>query len=240
MPNLDDNARRLLQALSNKEAAGNHAECLAALPEFVEAEMAGDDAARLFPAVQAHLDLCESCDAVYAEMLDVRLAEEAGQIPEATHLPPLRMPYALRLRRWARELSGATLDALKQGRRELDSAAQAFFDALAQTSERLNLQSQPQAFALGQTDSEALPLVMASYYALTQLMEQHPAAALRALAQAGQLQSALERAAKEEAKRIGLQGQTAQTFIATFVTFGQNNLPQLLELATPSAPDSSD
>jgi hypothetical protein len=240
MSDYDDNARRLLRALSAGEEAGDHDACLAALAEFVEAEMANEDVARLFPEVQAHLDTCQECDALHAEMLDLLMADEAGLISEPDHLPPLRMPREVLIRRWARDTAGAMLDALRQGRRELDSAAQAFFDALTRATGRLDLQAQSQAFALGETDSEALPLVMASYYALAGLVEQFPAADLHAMADVEQLQPVIERAAREEARRIGLKGQTAQTFITTFVTFALNNLPHLLKLATAPPHESSD
>lgn len=244
MTNRDDNIRRLRQALSSGEDPPDHAACQAALPEFVEAEMADEDMARLFPAVQAHLDICEECDALHAEMLDALLAEEAGLLPEVTELPPLNLPRPIRQRQWVRNITDATLGSLKKWRGDLDSATQAFFDALAQTSGRLDLRSPALAFGLGPTDSETLPLVMAAHYALADLIEKHPVSELRALADANRLRPLLERLAGEEARRYGLKGQTVQVFVSTFTDSALGDITRLIDLIDSSSDlptsDSSD
>jgi len=74
----------------------SHEECLAALPAYVDAEMNGERIAEKFPRVKRHLDACEECSAQYAELLQVTLAEQAGEIslptpiptPDLTFLPP--------------------------------------------------------------------------------------------------------------------------------------------------------
>jgi hypothetical protein len=239
MSDSGDNARRLLRALSTGEEVGDHAACLAALAEFLEAEMADEDVARLFPEVQAHLDICEECDALHTEMLDLLMADELGLIPELDHLPSLRMPREVLVRRWARNAAGAALDALRQSRRDLDSAAEAFFDALAQTPGRLGLQEISLAFGLGESDSEALPFVAAAYYALAGISREVEKTSLdlQSKAEAGQLPGMLERTAREEAERVGLRGEAAQTFARALVVYALSNLAQLADL-TKSSPDT--
>lgn len=233
-------ARRLWRALLSGEHAHDHADCQEALPEFIEAEMAGEDAARLHPGVQAHLDSCEACDALHAGMLDALMAEAAGAIPEPAQLPPLRLPRPVRQRQWARQVAGAVLAALGKWQGDLDLAAQSFFDALARAPGRLELAPASAEFGLGSLDSEALPLVMAAYYALVDLAEGHSAAELRALADAGGLRPLLERAAHDEAHRMGLRGVPARTFAASFVALALGDVPQLLDLLSAPADSPSD
>lgn len=227
-----DPARRLIRALSNQPAPEDHAVCQAALSEFIEAEIAGDDTGRLFPEVQSHLDICEECDALHTAMLDVFLADEANQIPEPERAPTLRLPAAVRLRHWATETAGRALDALRQSREDLEGAVQAFFKALAQSSGRLELRTSPQAFGLGESESEALPLVMAAYYTVVNVSRQLRRAGLELapLVERGGAQPIFERAAREEAARVGLKGPAAQQFVQAFVAQALGDLPQFTAL----------
>ncbi len=233
MSELPEGVERLFRAARGEHDLAECEACRAGLPTFVEAEAEGEDAARVYPAVAAHLDVCEACGEEYAALLDIALAEAAGLPGAPGAAPPLVLPRPLRLRRWAHNVASAALDALQRGREELDGAAQAFFDAL--DGERLAVAERSTAFGLGPADSDALPLTMAAYYALLDLTERH-GPALRALAEAGQLRPELERAAGEEARRAGLRGPAAEAFVSSFVDAASANEAEFLDLtADPSS-----
>lgn len=65
--------------------------CQAELADFVDAEMVGENAGRLFPVVKRHLDLCPVCGEIYQDLLDVswQLASDALPCPV---VPEPRLP----------------------------------------------------------------------------------------------------------------------------------------------------
>lgn len=65
----------------------SHEECITWLPEFVDAEIGGERVAEKFPQVKQHLDLCDDCSEQYAELLELTLAERAGDIPVPATIP---------------------------------------------------------------------------------------------------------------------------------------------------------
>jgi len=82
------NALKLARAaFGDVDDALAHAECLAALPTYVDAEIDGARVAEEFSNVKRHLDLCEGCAMQYAELLEVALANQASQIPTTVTIP---------------------------------------------------------------------------------------------------------------------------------------------------------
>jgi hypothetical protein len=79
---------KLARAVLGESGADlSHEECLAALPTYVDAEVAGEPIAQNFPRVKRHLDACEECSAQYAELLQMTLAEQSGEIPMPLAIP---------------------------------------------------------------------------------------------------------------------------------------------------------
>ena len=78
----------------------SHQDCIDALPEYVDAEIAGERLTEKFPQVKRHLDSCGNCSEQYAELLGLTLAERVGEIPtpakipepDLAFLPPLSEP----------------------------------------------------------------------------------------------------------------------------------------------------
>lgn len=233
----EENARRVLRAVAGAEAPGEHEAWLTQLPEYVEDELAGEDLAQRYPELQAHLDQCESCSQVYAEMVDLALAEAAGQLPEVANLPPLELPPPARLSDFVRRVAGATLDALSRKQSELDGALRRFFEALPGATAPLEPAATAQAFGLGQPDTPALALVIASYYAFTAVAgEVGPVQPGRA-ADEHALRRRLDAAARAEAHRVGLTAGEVGPFAATFVKLA---LDALRQPPPPAPPPRSD
>ncbi len=81
--------------LGESDADLSHEECLAAIPTYVNAEMAGEHIAKKFPRVKRHLDTCEECSAQYTELLQVTLAEQAGAILVPSAIPSPNLDFLL-------------------------------------------------------------------------------------------------------------------------------------------------
>jgi len=229
MSQSDENARRLLRVLGGLEASGDHEVWLALLPDYLEVELSGDDPAKRFPDLHAHLDRCEACGLVYAEMLDLALAQEAGKLPEVTNFPPVRLPQPVRQADLVRRVAEATLDALQKSRRDLDGAIRRFFELLATATGPLEPAAMAQAFGLGQADTPAMPLVVAGYYALEAVIRQVGTSDLSSAEARSQLQAQLEIAAQAEARRVKLNPAELTAFVSTFVRLALDELSQSLD-----------
>jgi len=83
-PSLEPLARAVF---GESEPDVSHEECLAALPSYVDAEIAGEHIADKFPRIKRHLDLCEECSTQYAELLEVALAAQEGEIRVSDVIP---------------------------------------------------------------------------------------------------------------------------------------------------------
>ncbi len=70
-----------------EDPALSHEECETQLPTYVDEEVAGLKVAQLYPEVKHHLELCNRCAALYLDMLELALAEAAGQIPLTEPVP---------------------------------------------------------------------------------------------------------------------------------------------------------
>ncbi len=58
----------------------------ALLPRYIDAEIAGGDAAKQFPEAKAHLDQCPDCAEEYAGLRQIAKLEARGSLPEAEDL----------------------------------------------------------------------------------------------------------------------------------------------------------
>lgn len=227
------NLTRLFRAVGAEHDPAACDECRAQLPSFVEAEMAGEDAAALYPTVMDHLATCADCDAEYATLLDLLMKDAAGELPEPATYPKAKLPSALRLRRLARKIAQSALAALAPERaQELALAAQTFFEQAARSSERLTLRNAALPMGLGGLDSETLPTLMAAYYSLNTILEKHTADELRALSEIGALENVLRQIARDEAKRYDLRGKIEAAFVDSFVKQALADVPLLLDLAS--------
>lgn len=192
-------------------------ECRALLPRFVQAEIEGEDARHLHPKVASHLDGCIDCDAIYAEMLDIAVSEERGELPKVEP-SPFNLPLALRLRRLTRQIARAAMSWIDPRQvDDVDVVAQVFFERLAGTTERLTLQPSALPLGLGKNDTLALPLVMASYYAMQSFLAKYTLPDIEALQDQNALEKVLNEFATEEVKRYNLQGKGYEVFVKTFV-----------------------
>lgn len=62
-----------------------------ALSQFVDMEISGEDAARLLPYVQQHLDICPECEDLFEALHEIAQLEAEDRLPEVDEL----MEYVL-------------------------------------------------------------------------------------------------------------------------------------------------
>jgi len=99
-------AEKLARAILGEGSTDlSHEECRAVLPAYVDAEMGGERVANKFPRVKRHLDVCEGCSAQYAELLEVALAEQAGEIPVSAVVPQPDLTFLLDLPGFSRKIA---------------------------------------------------------------------------------------------------------------------------------------
>lgn len=67
--------------------------CEIKIHAYVDAELEGEDAAKLYPVVQAHLDACDRCREVYQELRRLLLQEQQGQFLEPPIEPAFDFSY---------------------------------------------------------------------------------------------------------------------------------------------------
>lgn len=71
-----DAARRLLEALGREAPADERLDAL--IPEYVDAELAGEDVAARYPQVHAYLLANEEAAALYSALLDAEMADRSS------------------------------------------------------------------------------------------------------------------------------------------------------------------
>ncbi len=85
---LPPDALRFARAVMNQpDDELTHEECMDDLPACVDAVLEGARLADKYPAVKRHLDACDECEEQYAELLEISLEDEAGQIPMPAVIP---------------------------------------------------------------------------------------------------------------------------------------------------------
>lgn len=196
----------------------SHDECRAALPQFVEAQVAGEDAAAQFPRVQRHLDHCEDCGEEYALLVDLELAEQGGELGVEGGLPAPAFTYqearSPELNRivveWARALV-AFLAPASAG--DLDRAADRFFATLKPRQANETRAAYGAALGIDQEPGDEAFTLLALTFATTQeLTEQVSRQEFEDWRAQDRLGAELETRADACAREMGLDAARARDF----------------------------
>ncbi len=220
--NLTEPLRRLGDALWQPEQAQEaHAACLAALPEYIQAEVAGEPVAKLYAAVKHHLDRCDTCAAEYADLLQVALAEQQGLLPrpattprpDFSYLPSLSPLLRERVLEWTQALVSALVP---ETLRDLPLIADAFFARVTDTPRPVLGARTLREAGPNNSPLSALHL-LASCYGVTQdLIRDVSPQDLEAWRNAGTLARELETRARRAARAVGLDERTAEVFARAY------------------------
>lgn len=122
--------------LAAPESALDCAQAVEWLPAAVDAAVAGEDVARAFPDLAAHLELCGTCRQEFGDLLEIARAAESGSLPQPAGDRAFRLE---RLRQRAAEMpqEGWRKDFLRRLRRYMDQTRAEFAGAGAQVKSAL-------------------------------------------------------------------------------------------------------
>lgn len=204
---LDDSKRKLARALIDAEDERAHAECLAQLPAYVDAEIDGAALVKKFSRVHEHLKTCESCAEQYTQLLAITLAEARDEIafatpapePDLSFLPPTLSEFVAAHAKHIATTLGKISD--------FDALADAFFERLDELGGQFVLQTPQIRHALGAASAGATPtmaLLAAIYAATNDLRAALTPAQVDALVAEQRLTAHLEARAREAMRPLGL------------------------------------
>ena len=216
---LPQDIRRLAKAVFDETDDDlSHQDCLATLPAYIETEMEGARIASQFPKVKQHLDTCAECAEEYAQLLEITLAERAGQIsavsipiPDLTFLP-------LTLAEFAKQKAAKILAAFAPAQQQdLETIAEVFFERLNSLGGKFILQPQSvQALGLGATGENQVLAILAVTYAATEAIVDTLTAAQIASLDQNQLRARIEEQANTAAKAIQVEPKLAKKITAQY------------------------
>lgn len=215
--------QRLGDALWNvQDDQLSHAACLEELPAFIEAELAGDVVSKLEPQVKHHLDRCDSCAQIYAELLDTEWAQQHGTLSKPADLALPDLSFLPRTKRSLREVvleqTTALLNTLApEHNRELNVIAHTFFARVEQLGTFELRPGAAPAMGLGQQDTNPALILLAACYAATQtLTREITLTQFEQWARQESFQPELEARLFAAARAIGIERDAAARFARTF------------------------
>ncbi len=230
---------RLLRAAAGEvDESMTHQECQDLLPEYVDAEIAGEDIASKYPQVMRHLDLCENCSGRYADLLELQSAESEGLVPVPSLVPdpgPVPPPV-LSFPEFVRQKAAAILSALSPDRvQELESVANTFFRRIVPSGARFSLTfdaAKAMGFGPGELDTPLTILIVT--FATTQtLVDSLSLDQINALAAQNLLGKKIEEYALQSAREFHISEKTAREIAEQFaaaVAADPSALRQLIEM----------
>jgi len=204
--------RRLGNALWNQtDEPLSHAECLEQLPEFIDAELAGEAMAKRLPRVKHHLDQCDACSAEYAELLETEWAEQRGALARPTNMPRPNLDFLPQpipaLSDVVLQLAQQLIAVINPARaRELSVIAATFFEQARGLGDDLYLRSSPApALNLGRGEiSDGLKTLAGTYAATQALVREVTRRQAQEWQQQAILAAEIETRARAAAQAIGL------------------------------------
>lgn len=210
---------RLADAVFNAGGDGlAHEDCVAALPAYVDAEIEGARVASRFPKVKQHLAACAECAAQYAQLLEITLAEQTGQIPVAAIPQPdlkfLPVPFSEFVKHQAAKILAALAPAQA---RDLETISDIFFKRLDALGGKFILQpSAARALGLGaRGENHALAALAIAYAATQSIVERFTSEQIAALDEK-QLRAQIEAEARAAAKQMQVEPDLAKQIAAQF------------------------
>lgn len=215
-------------------------ECRAWLASYVDADVGGLPAAELYPKVQRHLNLCADCVAEYLDMLELALAEEAGELPvperfpapDLSFLPPVS--FIELAREMVTKVAKSVLVRLTPDVvGELDIISDVFFARVEELGGQFSLRRAPSAalgFGTGEASKTLLSLA-ATYETARRIAEGSSAQEIQARADQGEFADILARTAEQVAREMTMSRQEAREFARIYTESAGDEIGSWLALA---------
>jgi hypothetical protein len=210
-----------LAAVGESENALTHQECIAALPAYVDTEVEGERVAEKFHRVKRHLDTCDSCSAQYVELLEVTLAQQAGQIhvPVTIPVPDLTFLSVVTIRAFVKQEAAEILAAIAPKQvQDLSNIVDVFFERIDAFGGKFVLQpSAVRALGFESGDlGEALVTLAVTYAATQEIIASLAPEEIDTLATQDRLCARIEELAQTAARSIRAQPALARKIAEQF------------------------
>ncbi len=214
---------RLAQLVAGSQDARACAQCRERLPDYVEAESEGQDAAQLYPQVRQHLEICLACQKQYADQLTLARQEASNELPQLAQSPRFDLSFLPSRRSPAFEqtvyesakriLQSARPDYVA----ELEAVRDRLLEILDNLADRLSLQAPATVPALGFADQvPAARWVVATLIGLEKARAAATREEIERLKSANKLREFLSSRAQEAAQQAGLGRGDARKFASAF------------------------
>jgi hypothetical protein len=147
------------------------------LAAYAEAELAGEDVVSKFPTLWRHIQRCEECGALYADLLEITLLEESGELPIPEKLPEPNLSFLSSKKPNLYELVNRLAERIAsrivpKSQTEIKLLSEAFFERIQALGDQFEVQSQAQlVLAFGTENSTALTILAATYITTRSLLD---------------------------------------------------------------------
>jgi hypothetical protein len=229
---------RLARLVTGSQDNTACAECRKQLPDYVETESAGQDAAELYPQVRQHLETCLECQQLYAEQLDIARLEATDALPQLAQTPHFDLSFLPRPKLDLAHLVYESTEAMLRAARSVhldelviirDTVIERLNDLASQLGQLGPLKTP--ALVLGFTEPiPAAQWATATLIALQAVRARSSVEEIEGLKASGELIRFLSSFAKEAAKQAGLEGQEQNRFADAFArTHAEERWSELVE-----------
>jgi hypothetical protein len=209
------------------------------LPDYVESELNGQPARRLYPEIARHLDLCPDCAEIYLALVEMALETEEAPLPLPGEAPALDLSFlpTTTVAEQVRELvESMTRELLRRLEPEsvpnLPAAGQVFFQRIAESHVEYHVKRGPAlALAFGPDLPPALQSTAAVYTATLDLIHQFSADELDKELSSARPSAVLQRRARAAARGMGMTRSEASRWAELYVAQARTQAHALMDLA---------
>ena len=196
----------------------------------VEAELRGENIAERFPDLWQHLLICDACGSIYADLLEVTILEEAGQLPAPTTIPTPDLSFlpspAPTMRQVITEIATTIVTRIApESITTFTLLCEAFFERVETLGGTFQIHSTSDlALAFGAETSFPLSILAATFETtrnLASMVEKRP------LADVTESNDLIKQTARKQARRLGQSRSRANKFAAEYLQAAREH-PSLL------------
>lgn len=217
---------RLARLLASpKQSEADCAWCRAQLPEYVEAEVEGRDAARAYPDVREHLESCLECQELYGDNLALVQVESANQLPQLVSTPQFDLSFLRQpVPSFGEQIYGLAFYIIQTARsswqEELELIKAQLIKVFTPLADQFSFEaaiSQPVGLALGFGDEiPSARWAVATLVGIQMIRAKKKRREIEELQSSGQLGRFLAEVGTAAAKQAGLKGREAKDFSKAF------------------------
>lgn len=211
----------------------SHEEARAWLRGYVDAELDGRAASKMYPDLKRHLDLCEECSPEYLELLETALLQDIDAWPAPPHTPRPDLSFLPKftLTAYVRSLVEELLASFRPALLDsFNGAADAFFEQLASNQGRLTSIQSVSGFARS-GHLEAIHILIAAQWTTQVLVDSLAGDDAMAPVATDRLRQIAHAEAERAARQAGLDKKESGDFADRYTALVARDPDLLLELS---------